>query len=277
MTFAYATTNRLTGLTASAFSVTTGAGPSGATELYLNDGRMDRQYTFTAGTTAETLQIDLGSALAVVGVAILNHNLVALGSASVTITAADDSGFTTGVVTPKAATTLNTTEPKHKDHVLQFASVSKRYWRIAMSHAAATALKIGEVFLLAASTQLTRGMLDGSGESEEIISVGNRMMYGATKSTFFAGPIRSKQMKYQDFTEAQLLELRTLWAAVKGPVTPFLWIESYEAVSTAAASAQQDCIFGQIQDARFAWTFVDSLYRQPPGFDIVSLGREVGS
>lgn len=277
MTFSYAVTNRLTGLTASAFSVSTGSGPSGATELYLNDGRMDRQYALTGGTTIEAIDIDLGSAQSVSAVAVLNHNLVALGAPTITVTAADNAGFSVGVVTPKAATTLNTAEPKHKDHVLQFGAVSKRYWRITFTHSTAAALRIGELFLASSNTQLSRYMIDGSGESESFYSVTNKLLYGETRTTFLAGPLRSKTMRFQDWNDTQLNQLRTMWAATKGMATPLLFISSYEATGTAAAIAEQECIFGRVMVDDFRWTYTDALYRQPPEIVIASLGREAGA
>ena len=275
--FAYATVNRLTGLTASAFSVTTGAGPSGATELYLNDGRMDRQYTFTAGTTAETLQIDMGAAVQCSGFAVLNHNLTALGGGDVTITAADDAGFTVNVITVKAASNISITPPNEKDSVFQFANVTKRYWRIAFTHVSSSSLKIGEVFALGATTTLTRFMVDGSGESEEIISVGQKMLYGETRSTYFAGPIRTKTLRFQEWTTEELAEARTLWRATLGPVNPFIFIQSYEATATAANYEEQEVMFGRLMLNDFNWTYTDHLYRQPPEFVITSLGREAGA
>lgn len=277
MGFAYATTNRLTGLAAASFTVSTGAGPANDTRLYLNDGQMAAQYTLNSGTTTEAIDIDLGAAQSVSAIAILNHNLAALGSPTVTVTAADNAGFSVGVVTPKATTTLNTTSPKHKDHVLQFGAVSKRYWRITFTHSLSTSLKIGELFAAASTTQLTRGQIDGSGEGFKAIGVANEMQYGSVRSLFFAGPVRRRRLRFQDWTEAQKNELLTMWSAVNGPFSPLLWIESYEAVSTAAATAQQECIFGRLRDDDFEWTFTDFLYRQVPELVITSEGRERGA
>lgn len=277
MGFAYATTNQATGLAASAVTVTTGAGPADDTRLYLFDGKLAGQYTLTAGTTTEVVRINLSSAKAVSAVAILNHNIAALGGGTITIRAATDSGFTTGVVTPKATTTINTTAPKHKDTVLQFASVTKQHWEFTFTHSLSTALKIGELFFAAASTQLTRGQTDGSGERERFITSEVEMQFGQVQSLFLAGPVRTKRIRMQDFTAANLAELQALWRATKGPVTPFLWIESYEAVSTAAAATEQDCIFGRLRLPEFEWSWVDYNLTQPPELTIASEGRERGA
>lgn len=277
MAFAYATTNQLTGLAASAVTVTTGAGPADDTRLYLFDGKLAGQYTLTAGTTTEVMRFDLGSAKAVCAIAVLNHNIAALGGGTITVRAADDSGFTTGVVTPKASTTVNTTAPKHKDTALQFASATKRYWELTFTHSLSTALKLGELFFAAASTQLTRGQIDGSGERESFITADIQMQFGASQSLFFAGPIRSKRLKTQDWRSAERDEALALWRAVKGPVTPFLWLESYEATSTAAAVEQQDCIFGRLKLPEFEWSWTDYNLTQTPELIIASEGRERGA
>lgn len=277
MAFAYATTNLLSGLAAGSFTFSTGAGPADATRLYLNDGKMDAQYSATAGTTAETIQIDLGSARAVSGIAILNHNLAALGGGTITITAAASSDFLTSPVTPKATTTVNATAPKHKDTVLQFASTTKRYWRIAFTHVGSTALKLGELFFYAASTSLSRDQADGSGESERLVVADVRMQQGSVRGIFFGGPIRRKRLRTADWTTTQRDQALTLWRAVLGPVSPFLWIESYEATSTAAAVAQQDCIYGRLQLPEFEWSWVNFDITQIPELLIESEGRERGA
>ena len=60
-------------------------------------------------------------------------------------------------------------------------------------------------------------------------------------------------------------------------MTPFLWIESYEAVSTAAAVTEQDCIFGRLRLPEFEWSWVDYNLTQPPELTIASEGRERGA
>lgn len=274
MTFAYATTNLLTGLAASRFTISTGAGPANDTRLYLNDGHMDIPYYLTAGTTTEAMKIDLGSAQTVCGWAILNHNISALGGGSIQISHSPDDITYTSV---KSASTVNTTVPKNKDTVLQFAAVSRRYWKITFTHATSSALQIGELYCFGTSTTLTRGMTDGSGEGLEIMSVGVQMMYGETRSTFFGGPRRTKRLRWQDFTMANMLELQTMWLAAYGNVNPFLWIESYEAVSTAAAVTEQDCIFGRFTNATFDWSYVDYNLVQPDELMIRAMGREIGA
>lgn len=274
MTFAYATVNRFSGLAASAFTFPTGGGPLDASRSYLCDGRMDAQYVFTAYGSTDVIQILFSSPQSLCAIAILNHNLAAIGPGVITITASDDGTTFTAV---KAATTLNTSAPKQKDSVLQFAAVSKQYWRITIGHGLSSGLAIGELYGVGTSTQLSRGQIDGSGESEKMITSVVPMQFGAKKTLFFAGPIRAKKLKVQDFTTAQRDELLTLWRAVKGNVLSFLWIESYEATASAAALSEQDCIFGKLASAEYQWSWTDYLLTQPDELLIEQDGRERGS
>ena len=281
MSFAYAVTNALSGLAAAAF--TPGSGPSDATRAYLNDGRMDRQYEFTGGVASNTLVFDMGSATALKGIAILNHNLASADAPRyISIQAADDAAITVNAVTVKSnseVTDGNTdTNPANKDTVLQFATVTKRYWRINFDWDNTFQLKVGEIFAYAAVTQLTRGMVDGSGETERIVAPTVEMQNGETRSAFIAGPVRTKHLRSDSsFSTTERKALLTLWRATRGPVTPFLWIESYEATAVAAALTEQDCIFGRLILPEFAWTWTDYNLSQPPEFVLQSLGREVGS
>lgn len=276
MTFAYGITNRATGLAAAAFTIPVGAGPATDTRLYLNDGRMDQQYTFTA-SNAVTLQIDLGSAKTVTAWAVLNHNFNSLGGGTCKIDAADDVAWTTNIVAIKAASTFATTVPKHKDAVFQFASATKRVWRLTFTNVTTGAVKIGEVFGVSATTQLTRGMTDGSGESERVVSVDVGLANGARRSVFFGGPIRKKTLRFQDYTTADLVELQTLWRATRGNTARFLWVESYEATALAAAATEQDCIFGAFLNQEYKWSWTDYNLTQPDELVIESEVREWGA
>lgn len=283
MAFAYATTNALSALSASAF--TPGSGPSDATRAYLNDGRMDRQYVFTAAASSNTLVIDMGSATTLRGLAILNHNLVdSVAPRTIKIEAADDAAITINAVTAKGTTTVtddgSDTNPTNKDTVLQFAAVTKRYWRLTFAwDSGSFALKIGELFAYASSTQLSRGQVDGSGETERMVVTNPvELQTGDTRFGFLGGPVRTKHLRSDStLSTSERKELLTLWRLLRGPVTPFLWIESYEASASSALLPEQDCIFGRLALPDFAWTWSDYNLSQPPELVIRSLGRELGS
>lgn len=283
MSHSYAVTNKCAALAAAAFTPT--SGPSDDTRLYLGDGKMGLQYVFTAAASTNKLVIDFGSAVNLAGIAILNSNIASATSPTVLVENASDAAITTDTQTPKATTTLNTTAPSHKDHVLQMAwsdpengATARRYWRITWAWTGTFTLKVGEIFAYGPSTTvLTRINVDGSGGREDYIVASNQMQYGETRANFRAGPIRQKAMRFADLTSANLTELRTMWSAVGGPTTPLLWAESHENASTAAAAAQQECIYGLLAEASFGWHSENALYQHDGGFVLRSLGREVGS
>lgn len=278
MSHAWAVTNMLSPLVAGAY--TWGAfGPADATRAYLSDGRLDKQYLCTATATTINVVIDLGSAQAVSAIAILNTNVRDATVPKVLIEGADNSGMSTNLVTAKALTTLNIAnyyEQTSKDHVLQFAAVTKRYWRITWSWTGTFALKIGELFACA-STSLSRKYVWGSTDSAILKAVVNESLTGERRAAFFGGPIREKRMHWQDLTASESLELKALWNAALGPVRPVLWTESYEATATAAAATEQECILGRLGASTWAVDNPDFGLYQPGDVTIRSLGREVGA
>lgn len=277
MAYCYATSNLLTGLAASAFTFS--AGPSDATRTRLNDTRMDSRFTASAGTSGQTCIIDMGAATALTGFALLNTNCaVQKADAAVRVRGATDAAITTSVVVAKAASTLNSAAPKNKDHVLQFASVSKRYWELTFTWTGTvTNFSIGELWAFNAQTQLTRKSIYGGGESEEIKNAQVDFYSGNSRGYFLGGPVRELQLPFEDLTASQREELAILWRTVKNGAAPFLWMPSYEATATTAAVAEQEVVYGRLQVPTFKWVENDYLLYQPPELIIRSLGREIGS
>lgn len=274
MPYAYATTNLISAYT----NVTFTTGPADATRAALIDGRMASQFVCTSSSTGLTISVDLGASVAVAGFAMLNHNLYNLGSVvPVAVQAADDAAFTIGVVSPKASTNISRAIPQHKDTVIQFASTTKRYWKIGLTWGVAFQMKLGELIFFS-STQLTRRDVYGpskDGERMRLATVTTQSL--EQRSYLVAGPQRFKRLEYVDLTDSEKGELQTLWRAVQGSTRPFLWIQSYEATSTAAADTEQDCIYGKLDLDEFGSEFVDFGRRGAPALIINSLGREAGA
>lgn len=276
MTHAYAVTNKVTGLSATAF--TSSSGPSDSTRAALNDGRMDRIFTCTSASGGVTIVIDLGSALSIAGWAVLNSNIAtASGTPTLRVRGADDSAITTNVASAKAASTLNTSAPKHKDHVLQFAATTRRYWELTWTWTGNFALSIGELFAYATPTTLTRKAVYGSGEGEFYKLARVDLANGEPRAVLLNGPVRRLALKWKDHSASEIAELRTMWRATRGPVTPFLFIPSYEATATAAAASEQEVIYGRLLAEAFDFTQPDYNLYEPPDLVVSSLGREAGS
>lgn len=275
MSIGYAITNALTGLAAASF---TWSSAYAADRDNLNDGLQDELAASAASAQAsgQTLSIDFGVASSLVGIAILNHNL-ATGSCTVAVTAADDSGFTTGVVTAKAATTINTAFPYSKDAVLQFPAVSKRYWRLTFTHTGTKIITIGELLAFAAITTLSRDAVYGASHSLRMVTNRTESRTGQMRSSFLAGPIRSMAFNFVDLQgTAERDELLALWNAALGDVRNVLLLDFVDSSSSAGSATSQQCLWGKL-NATTGWTDDDFQLFGVSGFELVGQGREVGS
>ncbi len=281
MTYAFIpeTRNLVRSLAASAF--TPSPGPSDATRSRLNDKRIDKPFVMVSTTTGITLAIDLGSAASPDTAALLNHNFASVGAGtrSITVEGADDALFSVNLVACAAAT-LDSTTSRPKDTCFSWAPVSKRYWRFifAWTGGGSAAISVGEV-VLGVATSLSRGELDGSGETERLRAPTVELSNGASRAIFLAGPVLERSLVFADFTEAQRDTLRTMWRDCLGPVVPVLWCESWAQTATMAviSSAAQKCLYGHLQMPEFGWRWSDWQLVKPPDMIIRSQGREVGA
>lgn len=272
MSQGYAITNALGALAASAFTWSSAYATS---RDRLNDGVMDipAASASSAQASGQTLSIDFGAATLLAGFALLNHNL-ASGACTVAITAGTD-GITYGT-TAKAASTITTTAPNQKDTVLQFPSATFRYWRLTFVHTGTKIVTLGEVLALASITALARTTIYGTGETERYVLNRNDSETGSLRSTFLAGPLRSKTLPFKDLSTTERDELLTMFRATQGGNANLLWVEFIESTATAATAAGMECIWGKIGPV-LSWTQDDYRLFTPGGFEITGLGREVGA
>lgn len=275
MSHGYATSSALSGLAAAAF---TWSSAYALNRTRLNDGILDEVVPGSAAAQAsgQTLVWDLGSAQALVGVALLNHNL-ATGACTVKVEGADDAAITVNAVVAKAASTIVTTAPNQKDTVLQFPSVTKRYWRLTFVHTGTKTLTFGEIQALTTITALSRTTVYGAGDKLRFITnqVDSKTMH--QRSTFIGGPHRTRLLPFGELVgTAERDELMAMWFAVQGSVSNLLWVEFIESTATAATAAGQECIWGKLEET-FGWAQPDFNLFTVDGFKLVSQGREVGS
>lgn len=274
MSVGYAITNALTGLAATAFTWSS-AYTTGRSRL--NDGIQDEVAagSSSAQASGQTLIVDLGAATAIVGVALLNHNL-GVGSCTVKVEADTANTFATAV-TAKAASTINTTAPYEKDTILQFPSVSKRYWRLTFTHSGTKTIQLGELLFFTSITTLSRSPIYGASESERYITNRVESTLGITRATYLGGPIRSKRFAFKDLeAETQRNELMAMWRTTQGGVSKLLWIDLIESTSAAASAEGQRCLWGRL-GATQGWSNIDYNLFDVDGFELVGEGREVGS
>ena len=267
---AYAVTNRLTGLAAGSFAWSATA----TNPLHANDGKMDKLCTIASTATSVNVIIDLGAAYSISAVACLNHNLA--GLATLKVEHATNLAFTTGVTEAKAASTLGTSPAPLKDAVLQFAAVTKRYWRLTWTWTGSVAMSVGELFF-AESTALTRAEVYGHGGARRYINSKFDGYTGEQRGHYIAGPIASRRLPFEALTESERNELWAMYHAARGGAVSLLWCEQYEAVATAAAAAYQACLFGKLTEDETSWTEDDFGVYGVSALMLRSLAREVGS
>lgn len=280
---AYCVTNLIRAtptILASSFFV--GAGTGSGTFSWIGDGRLDSQYKRTGETSGCYFFIDLGAPTAVDTFALLNTNI---GSLSVPVRLelyGNDDLVTPNTVTAKALTTFSQTKPRHRDHVLSFPSVTRRYWKgvFVWSGGGSLDLRFGELFLGRATTLTRVTALGGRGQSSSVLSRHFETVAGERRSLFEAGPFRERRLKWSDVSDAERTELLAMWDAAKGGGNPLLWIESRNAVQTAAADVDQECIYGRLREDLLEWDEIDygpgGSRWEPSNLVIRSLGREVG-
>lgn len=268
---AYAVTNKAAALAAAAFTWSTGTTTN---RSYLIDGRMDRQFALPSTATSVSVVIDFGTAVSLTAIAILNSNIAQATGGSVRVRAATDAGITTSVAAAHATTSVNTTAPRHKDHVFTFEVSPRRYWEVTFSWTGSFALRIGELFACEA-TVLTRYTVLGHGEQLPVETTQFKSRSGETRGHYIAGPFRTKRMVFDDLSETERNELVALHLATNGDATPLLWIHRYVPASTDAAD--QDVVYGRRLEPDYGWSESDHLRFDVDELVIRSLGREVGA
>lgn len=274
MTHAYATGNAASSLAATAFTWSTGATTD---RDALNDGRMSKTCSSTSsGSSPIDLTIDFGTATALVGFALLNHSLASYSGLTVSVTGADDAAMTVNAVTAKAASTLPTSAPVHKDAVLCFPSVTKRYWRLRFAYGSPPfTVVLGEVLALSSFTSLTRKKVYGWGESERYYTNTAESRTGETFTTFLAGPRRTKRLPFVDLSTSEKAEVMAMWRASRGGATNLLFVEDYNSTADAAASSEMECLWGKLKPA-MGWAEGDFSLFSPDALELTELGRQVG-
>lgn len=273
MSHAYAITNALTGLAATAFTWSSGY-TTGRDKL--NDGLQDElaQAGAAAGASPTRLVIDMGVATSISAFALLGHNL-STGSCSVTVEAADAADFVSGYVVAKNPSTVPTAAPNDRDLVLQFPAASKRYWRLGIYFSGSKLVTIGELLALAAPTSLSRTRIWGHGETERYITNRNESPTGSVRATLLSGPVRSKRFSFKDLVgTSQRDELMTMWRATRGGVLPLLWLDTVESTADGATSAGMECLWGRLSESH-GWLEGDFQLFDVDGFELTGQAREV--
>lgn len=272
---AWSATNHLDGLAVSNITWSSGY-TTNRDRLY--DGRQDAPAFGSASPVAsgQSLTINFGSARAVPGIALLNHNLFT-GSCTVEVRAADDAGFSVNLVVAKAATTINTQFPYERDTLLQFPPVTRQYWRIIFTHSGTKQIQIGELVVLPYLLTLTRNSVYGGHENDlQSKQIRNESEVGSVRVARIAPPLRTVNFNFVDLQgESQLNELVAMWNATEGGAKGNTLLAEYvDSSSSAGSAASQRCVWGRLQPS-WGWGDTDFNVFGPKPFELKQAARGV--
>lgn len=228
-----------------AVSATLGSG--GANLGRLIDGRVHTQATAASQTSPLRIDVDLGEAKAPGLFAVLGHNFLAgmTGTVVATVKGANDSGFTTGVVTVSPSTSLrDRLAQRAQSHVLFLNDTSRRYFRFEVLWTGGGSVNVAAAEAwVGPRVELSRSLALGTAES---LRYAAHQVVGATGETWtspLAGPQRAWEVSAQEVTEAEREELRALFRAGLGGARPLLWCPRYGATSGERGT---DCLYGRL-------------------------------
>lgn len=265
----------LTGLGVGAFTWSTGVTTD---RDALNDNLQDKLCSGGGPAAVVRLVVDLGAAQTVAAIAALSHTMAQYALPYVTVEAAADAGFTTSLVACRSGP-LPTTGPGTRDFVAQFTPVSRRYWRLSFQDLTPVNVipAIGELIFLSSVVTLPRLKTYGWGESERYVLNRVESRTGNVRSTFLAGPIRSKTWPFVDqqgFSQREAL--LAMWRATHGGNENLLWLEQVDSTSGAwaALSPGIDCLWGKLAPS-MAWKESDFNLFDVDAFMLTGLGRAV--
>lgn len=271
MAHGWTATNKFSGLAASAFTWSNGASTD---REFLNDGKWDRRFSVGSSGSGFSVVIDAGAAIALNAIAVLNSTLGSLVGCSVLVEGADNAGISSGVVT-KAASSVATTPPRHKEHVFAFPLATKRYWRLTFAWSGLSALYIGEL-VGAQLTQLSRSICYGDGENESFATASLQTDSGDVRTNFLGGPFRARRLPFSELRDTERDEVGAMWRAGRGGATPVLWAHELNLTASAATAAEQNVLWGQVA-AEWKWGSPDFNLNEVDALVLRTPGREVGS
>lgn len=271
---AYAVTNLCAGLADSAFTWLDG---STTNRSFLHDGVMSQVFSATSRSSGNYVIVDLGAALPVNAIALLNSNIVSALNPGIYIKSADDAAITINVINNKLTTTPNGQWPRDREHILQFAPASKRYWQINWQWTGVFTLTLGEIFM-ASTIQPQRYTVYGWSEQPKILRTVFSGYTGETRASQRGGPLRYLKLPFQDLSEAERNDFLNIMKAAAGGTLPMLWCRQFDNGSVAASNDQQDCVLGRLMQPSDAWGWTEFDFQRfnMDAMELQSLARDVG-
>jgi len=184
------------------------------------------QYKNTIAKSNTTAQdqfwnINLGATYACDSLLVLNHNFTTVGATTIPFEYADDSGYSTNLVTADSDITSADASPSYST----FDSATKQYWRIkfAKGSALTAAPQMAQVFL---GTKFTHAYGYSIGNTEETgYSVISQQSWDGTDSSYLQYSTKRKfwgSVRFQIITSSYKTNFDTWFESVKGNYRPFM-------------------------------------------------------
>ena len=241
----------------------------------LQDSRRDVVAVVAATTSPLQLNLDLGSAKTIKGIALLN--LYATQSLSVEIFSATLSNYS-DAVSRFASTALPSTWPDSENIYIRPTQVSAQYWRVTLSWSGSAAVSLGELVATSVETTLTR--LYGLGNMEDTATPATEFTArgGVLVREAIGGPRRIKRFTFADLSRAQQNEIQKMWFAGACGTRPILFVDK---IGTAGDTAQltdvdeqtSRCTAGLLEPAT-GWTEVDFRLFDKPQLTLTELSPD---
>ncbi|MFQ5792339.1 MAG: hypothetical protein ACE5JI_17865 [Acidobacteriota bacterium] len=204
---------------------------------------LDRSSVWKGDTTGtDSIKVDLGSAKAVSGVGIANHNLKTLidGGATIELHKSSDNFVANDVLVFLVVPTSD------NDYYGTFASTTERYWRLQATNGAGTAMQIGE-FYLGTNQELTQN--PEVGMDDEIVSHNllSRSFGGVSVIRQLGRQTRRFAMTWTALNATERDEIKIVVTTQLGSLKPFF----YAPRSDTSTSPQGEGFFVRFESNSF--------------------------
>ncbi len=184
--------------------------------------------------------------------ALLNHDFAgeADETVAVTVEAAENQAFTTGVVSVLGSRVLSGARHlKARCHAIMLPlDFTQPFFRVRLfwSGVGSRTVHLGEVWL-GELTLLPRGLSLGTEETYRYFQSTATGANGERWVSSLSGPERSWQVKVDEAKASMAKALADMWRAGKGGVRPLLWLPRYKPAQVGGGN-NLDCLLGRLRE-----------------------------
>lgn len=241
----------------------------------LQDSRRDVLCAIESTTSPLQLNLDLGSAKTLKGLALLN--LYATAALSVEIFSANASNYS-DATSRFASTALPATWPDSENVYMRPTQVSARYWRIQLTWSGSAEVNLGELVATSVETTLSRDYGLGDGDAPAVPMTEFTSRSGLLVREALGGPRRNRTFTFSMLTRAQLNEIQKMWFAGAAGSRPILFVDTIGTAGdptqlTDTAVQASRCIAGLLEPS-LPWTQVDFRIYSPSQLTLTELAPD---